>query len=59
MSNDDLEECIDIIVKAISESKLDNYVKLEMMINLKLFLENYENNIRLLRKGNRNENKIK
>ena len=37
MSNDDLEECIDIIVKAISESKLDNYVKLEMMINLKLF----------------------
>lgn len=59
MSNDDLEECIDIIVKAISESKLDNYVKLEMMINLKLFLENYENNIRILRKGNRNENKIK
>lgn len=59
MSNDDLEECIDIIVKAISESKLDNYVKLEMMINLKLFLENYEKNIRILRKGNRNENKIK
>lgn len=59
MSNDDLEECIDILVKAISESKLDNYVKLEMMINLKLFLENYENNIRILRKGNRNENKIK
>lgn len=52
MSNEELEECIDIIAKALSESNLNNYTKLEMMINLKLFMENYEENIRILRNVN-------
>lgn len=49
MSNEELEEALDLIVKTISESKLHNYTKLELMINLKTFFENYEENIRILR----------
>lgn len=50
MNKEELEEATDIILNSIIESKLDNYTKIELLINLKNFLCNYENNISYLRK---------
>lgn len=48
MSTDEIEQALEIIVDSISRSSLDNYTKLELLINLKLFFEDYNKNIRLL-----------
>lgn len=50
MNKEELEEATDIILNSIIESKLDNYTKVELLINLKNFLSNYESNINYLRK---------
>lgn len=50
MSNEELNEATNIIIKAISESSLNGYAKIELMINLKKFLEDYDKNIQVLRK---------
>ena len=51
MSTDEIEQALEIIVDSISRSSLDNYTKLELLINLRLFFENYNENIRLLRES--------
>lgn len=50
MTKEELEEATDIIIDSITNSNLPNYTKVELMINLKTFLSDYENNIRELRK---------
>lgn len=50
MTKEELEEATDIIIDKIVSSNLNNYTKIELMINLKTFLSDYENNIRELRK---------
>ena len=50
MSQEELEEATDIILKTLSESSLPNYTKVELMINLRKFFEHYNENIRLLQK---------
>ncbi|MBR4003568.1 MAG: hypothetical protein IKI95_05910 [Clostridia bacterium] len=59
MSNEEIEEATDLVINAIIKSELNNYTKLELMVNLRTFFENYENNIRLLRKGIEDEKKKK
>lgn len=58
MSNEELEEALDIIVESLCKSNLHNYTKLELMINIKTFFEHYEDNIKLLRR-NKNEKEKK
>lgn len=53
MSTDEIEQALEIIVDSISRSSLDNYTKLELMINLKLFFENYNKNIMILNQEKR------
>lgn len=50
MTKEELEIATDIIIDKIVSSNLNNYTKIELMINLKTFLSDYENNIRELRK---------
>ena len=50
MTKEELEEATDIILDSIITSNLSNYTKIELMINLKKFLENYKENIRILDK---------
>ena len=50
MTKEELEEATDIILDRIITSDLSNYTKLELMINLKKFFENYQDNIRTLDK---------
>lgn len=51
MSKEELEEALDIIVDSICKSKMNNYAKIELMMNLKKFFENYDKNIRTLRES--------
>lgn len=45
MTKEELEIATDIILDRIINSDLANYTKIELMINLKTFLKDYENNI--------------
>ncbi|MBQ9012849.1 MAG: hypothetical protein IJ094_04710 [Bacilli bacterium] len=49
MSNEELEIVSDLIFNSIVNSKISVYLKLELLNNLKLFLENYNENINVLR----------
>ena len=50
MSNEEVNELSDIIIDSIMKSNLSNYTKLEIMMNLRLFFENYNENINILNK---------
>lgn len=49
MCKEDIEEATDIILNSIIKSELSIYTKVELMINLRKFLENYNENIILLK----------
>ena len=53
MEQEQIEQAADIIINSISRSSLDNYTKLELLINLRLFFKDYDKNIRLLNKEGR------
>lgn len=48
MSNEELENLTMVVLNAIINSDLENYTKLEALTNLRLFLYDYKNNIKLL-----------
>lgn len=48
MTKEELEEATDIILESLMTSNLPNYTRVELMINLKKFLENYRENIKIL-----------
>ena len=50
MNQEELEEVTNILINSIESSNLSLYLKVELMINLRTFLSNYENNIKLLKK---------
>ena len=51
MKNSSLNEAVDIIIEALDKSnKIDNIDKTELMLNIPLFLDNYDENIKILRK---------
>lgn len=58
MSNEEIEEATDLLINAVIKSELNNYTKIELMINLRKFFEHYNENINILRR-NENESKNK
>lgn len=57
MSDEELEEASDLILKCIVNSQLNNYTKIELLNNIRLFLENYKENIKVLSNYERGRNK--
>ena len=53
MEQEQIEQATDIVIESIANSNLDNYIKLELLINLRLFFKDYDKNIRLLNKEGR------
>ena len=50
MTKEELEEATDLILDLIINSKLSNYTKIELLINMKTFLKDYKENINILSK---------
>lgn len=48
MKKESIELALDIIVNNISNSNIDNIDKIELLLNLRLFLINYKDNIETL-----------
>lgn len=57
MLNESLEEVEDLIIKSLEKSDIPLYDKLELLLNLRLFLEDYENNIKVLKRSKNENNK--
>ena len=58
MEQQQIEQASDLIIDTIANSNLDSCTKLELLINMKNFFENYNENIKLLNKEMRkNERK--
>lgn len=55
MKSDSIKEAINVILDALENTSMDKIDKLELEINLYKFLENYDNNIKILQKV-KNEN---
>lgn len=49
MNNEEVEDVLNIILDSIISSNLSNYTKVEVLLNLKQFFKNYDENIKLLR----------
>ena len=50
MSIEEINEATEIVLNAVMNSNLNNYAKLELMLNLRMFLANYDKNINILRR---------
>lgn len=57
MLEDSIEKINNIIIKSIEISDIPLYDKLELLLNLKLFLEDYDNNIKVLKRSKDETNK--
>lgn len=51
MLDESLEKINEILIKSIEISDIPLYDKLELLLNLRLFLEDYENNIKVLKRS--------
>lgn len=51
MLNESLEKINEIIIRSLEISDIPLYDKLELLLNLRLFLEDYENNIKVLKRS--------
>ena len=54
MEQQQIEQASDLIIDTIANSNLDSYTKMELLINMRKFFEDYNNNILIL-----NQNTIK
>lgn len=62
MEQQQIEKASDLILDSIINSNLDKFTKLELLINMKLFFEDYNKNIKILnnhKKGHINDFKSK
>lgn len=50
MENKSLEIAKEVVIKAIDEANIENYDKLELLLNLYQFLDEYKENLKILRK---------
>ena len=48
MQKESLDQAIKVILESIERLEIDNYDKLELMLNIYHFLENYHENVRYL-----------
>ena len=51
MLDESLEKINEIIIRSLEISDIPLYDKLELLLNLRLFLEDYENNIKVLKRS--------
>ena len=51
MEQQQIEQASDLIIDTIANSNLDSCTKLELLINMKTFFENYNENIIILQKN--------
>lgn len=51
MKKESLEEVGDLLIKSIETSNITLYEKIELLLNLRLFLEDYDNNIKVLKRS--------
>ena len=58
MEKESLEKATDIIVRYVELANIPVYDKVELLLNLKLFLKDYDKNIKILRKEVKNEKRI-
>lgn len=49
MTIEEINEATEILIKALMDSELNNYIKLELLLNLRMFLGNYDKNVEILR----------
>lgn len=55
MKKESLEKASNIIIKALEKSDIEELDKLEIMLNVFQFLENYHKDLDILRKVKRND----
>lgn len=53
MEEKDIEQAADIILNSIMTSDLEPQIKIELLVNVRLFFENYNENIIVLNKERR------
>lgn len=58
MEKESLEKATDIIVRYVELANIPVYDKVELLLNLRLFLKDYDKNIKILRKEVKNEKRI-
>ena len=51
MKQDSLFKALDLIIKALDKADIDNADKVELMLNLRWFLVDYQDNIEILRRN--------
>lgn len=51
MKQDSLFKALDLIIKALDKTDIDNVNKVELMLNLRRFLVDYNENIEILRRN--------
>ena len=57
MNKDSINIAVDVIVNALDTCEMNPVDKVELLINLSKFLQSYDNNIRVLRKVDKEWNK--
>ena len=55
MKSESIRKAINVILKALEETTMDDYDRLELSYNLYKFLDNYEKNIKVLNKSLRSK----
>lgn len=58
MEKESLEKVTDIIIRYIELANIPLYDKVELLLNLRLFLKDYDKNIKILGKEVNNEKRI-
>lgn len=58
MQKESLEKATDIIVRYVELANIPVYDKVELLLSLRLFLKDYDKNIKILRKEVKNEKRI-
>jgi len=53
MEEKDIEQASDIILNSIMTSNLEPQIKIELLVNMRLFFENYNENIMILNQEKR------
>lgn len=58
MEQKDIEQASDIILNSIMTSDLEPQIKIELLVNMRLFFENYNENIMILNQEKRKNDRF-
>ena len=56
MQKESLEKAKEVIISSLEISNIELYDKVELIVNLKTFLDNYDNDIKVLRRVKNDKN---